>query len=97
MLLCSSICSLYVLVMLTPLQKNGIVKLGMSIDITNINESVPESQARGQVTGRTDGLRVLAKIIGRHILAERRGNSVSEDTKKSAARRYHRSDLEDLH
>ena len=69
----------------------------MSIDISNINESVPGSQARGQVPGRTTGLRVLAKIIARHILAERRGNSVSKDTKKSAARCYHRSDLEDLH
>jgi len=69
----------------------------MSIDTTNINESESESQASGQVPSRTAGLRVLARLIARHILAERWGNSLPEDAKKSMARRYYRSDLEDLY
>lgn len=97
MLLCSSVCSLYALVMLTRYNNYDILEIGMSIDITIVNEPLSESQGCGEVTSRTAGLRVLARLIGKHILAERWGNSVSEDTKKSAARRYHRSDLEDLH
>ena len=83
--------------MLTRYNNYDILEIGMSIDITIVNEPLSESQGRGEVTSRTAGLRVLARLIGKHILAERRVNSFSEDAKKSTTRRYYRSDLEDLY
>jgi len=62
-----------------------------------LNDPRDISQHYGRVGCPNDGLRVLAKLIARHILAERWGNSLYDDAKKSTARSYYRSDLEDLY
>jgi len=64
--------------------------------IPSISESASEGQALDPVTSRTDGLRILAKIIARHILADSWGKTTSGVDKKSTAGHYRGNSSEDL-
>lgn len=65
--------------------------------ISSIGEPLSEGQARGYITSRVDGLRVVARIIARHILAERQGKTTSKADKKSTATHCQESDNENIY
>ena len=70
--------------------------LNTNMVILSISESASEGQALDPVTSRTDGLRILAKIIARHILADSWGKTTSGVDKKSMASHCRRNGSENI-
>ncbi len=80
--------------MLTTVVDYDIFRIVMATN--SIDEPLSEGQARGYMTSRVDGLRVVARIIARHILAERQGKTTSKANKNSMTSRCQRRGSEDL-